>query len=150
MTTDCGMKRGERAKPPGTTTRRLSDRFPEDFRTWLRGPALLRMAHAVAQEQTVSDLRAVFSFSAKRFHHPWRMLAMLSYAYASGLWDSRAISEVAALDPNVAALCHGEAPAAETLRRFRDQNRLAVLRCLEQLIRRLWCHHFEQELNGLH
>src|ERR1051325_4412568 len=122
-------------KPPGTTTRRSPEGFPEDLRAWMKGPALLRMAHSVAQEHTVSSLRAVFSISATRFHHPWRMLALLTYAYASGIWQSRAIAEMAALDPNLAALCHGEAPSMEIIRRFRNHNRLAVLRCLEQLLR---------------
>ena len=136
-------------KPPGTTTRPAAEDFPEDLRAWMNGPALLRLAHSVAQEHTVTSLRAVFSVSATRFHHPWRMLALLTYAYASGIWQSRAITGMAALDPNLAALCHGEAPSMEIIRRFRNHNRLAVLRCLEQLLRRLWCHRFNQKATAL-
>ena len=144
MSINYGFEAGRRAASPGTTTLRASRRFPEDLRAWLKGPALLRLAHSVAQEHTVSSLRAVFSFSATRFHHPSRLLALLTYAYASGIWQSRAIAELAALDPNLTVLCHGEAPSMEMIRRFRNHNRHAVLRALEQLIRRLWCHRFEQ------
>ena len=137
-------------KLPETGTRRSPEGFPEDLRAWLKGPGLLRLAHSVAQEHTVSSLRAVFSFSATRFHHPWRLLALLGYAYGSGIWQSRAIAEMAALDPNLIALCHGDPPSAEIIRRFRNHNRLAVLRCLEQLLRRLWCHCFDQKVTALH
>ena len=126
------------------------ERFPEDLRAWLKGPALLRLAQSVAQEHTVSSLRAVFSFSATRFHHPWRLLALLGYAYGSGIWHCRAIAEMAALDPNLVVLCHGDPPSAEVLRRFRNHNRLVVLRCLEHLLRRLWCHRFDQKVTALH
>jgi hypothetical protein len=150
MRIDHGLEPAGRQKRAGTGSGHPSARFPEDLRAWLKGPALLRLAHSAAQEQTVSSLRAVFSLSAARFHHPWRMLALLTYAYASGIWQSRAIAELAALDPNLVVLCHGEAPSAEMIRRFRNHNRLAVLCCLEQLLRRLWCHRFDQKVTILH
>jgi hypothetical protein len=149
MSVDCGFETKRRVASPGTTTFRASNRFPKDLRAWLQGPALLRLAHSIAQEQTVSALHAVFSFSAARFHHPWRMLALLTYAYASGIWQSRAIAELAAIDPNLGALCHGEAPSVELIRRFRNHNRQVILRSLEQLIRRLWCHRFGQHVTAL-
>ena len=124
----------------------LRARFPEDLRTWLKGSALLRLANGVAQEHTAGALQPVFSMNARRFHHPWRMLTLLGYALASGIWHPRAIAEMASLDPSLVALFHGEAPSPEMIRRFRNQNRLPVLRCLEQILRRLWCHQHDQRV----
>jgi len=123
--------------------------FPQDLRVWLKGPALLRLASGIAQEHTVSALRPVFSLSATRFHHPWRMLGLLTYGYASGLWHSRAIAEIVALDSRLVELCHGHPPSAELIQRFRIHNRIPILRCLEQLLRTLWCHRRETGTDGL-
>ena len=117
---------------------------------WLKSPALLRLAHSVAQEHTASTLRPVFLLTARRFHHPWRMLTLLTYAFASGIWHSRAIAEIAALDLNLVTLCHGESPSAEIIRRFRNQNRVQIVKCLELLLRRLWCHQQGPRAGALH
>jgi hypothetical protein len=110
----------------------------------------MQLAHAVAQDQTVSALRPVFSRSATRFHHPWRMLALLTYAYASGIWQSRSLADIAALDPHLAELCHGEPPSEDVIRRFRNQNSASIRRCLEHLLRLLWCERHNARLADLH
>jgi len=125
-------------------------RLPEDLRLWLGGPALLRLALGIAQEHTVSALRPVFSLAASRFHHPWRMLALVTYAYASGIWQSRAVAEIAALDPGLLELCHGAAPSAALIRRFREHNSAPLCRCLEQVLRRVWCARHECRPASLH
>jgi hypothetical protein len=149
MSTYYGLEERRQPVSPGVASLRGSDRFPEDLRVWIKGPALVRLAHSVAQENTASALRAVFSFSANRFHHPWRLLALLTYAYASGIWHSRAIAELATLDPNLVALCHGEPPSMELIRRFRNHNRQAILRSLDQLICRIWFHRFDRRLTAV-
>jgi hypothetical protein len=126
---------------------RTGQRFPEDLRVWLNGSALKRMAQSIGQEHPPSTVRPVFSLSAARFHHPWRMLALLTYAYASGIWHSRAIAEIAALDPYLFELCHRQPPSAEIIRRFHHHNRIPILRCLEELLRRLWCQRDESGLS---
>jgi hypothetical protein len=123
----------------GITPTRQKHPFPEDLRLWLKGPALVRLAHVVAQEHTVSTLRPVFSLTASRFHHPWKMLALLTYAYSSGIWHSRAVTEISMLDPYLSELCAGEAPSPEMIRRFRAHNNFPLVRCLELSLRRIWC-----------
>ena len=139
MSTTCRSEAADRSE----AFPRREQRFPEDLRNWLKGRALLRLAQSVAQEHTVSALRPVFSLSAARFHHPWRMLAVLTYAYGSGIWHSQSIAQIAASDPCLFELCHGEPPSAGIIRRFRAQNRIPILRCLELLLRRLWCQHHD-------
>jgi len=119
-------------------------RFPEDLRLWVSNAALLRLAQGVAQEHAPATLHPVFSFTARRFHPPWQMLSLLSYSLASGIWHSRATAEIAALDPDLFALCHGEAPSAEVIRQFRGQNQTAIVQCLELLLRRVWLHRHGQ------
>lgn len=128
----------------------MPKRFPEDLRTWSSSTALLQMAQGVAQEHTATSLRPVFSFTARRFHHPWRMLALLTYGLGSGIWHSRALAEIAALDPELSALCHGETPSTEIIRQFREQNRKAIVHCLELLLRRVWLHRYGQRAMGAH
>jgi hypothetical protein len=124
--------------------------FPEDLRAWLTSPALVHLAHHFAQEHTLQALRPVFSFSATRFHHPWRMLALLAYAYASGIWSSRAIAEMAAIDPRLADLCHGEPPSENIIQRFRAQNVGPIRRCLEHLLRQIWCERHDTRPADMH
>lgn len=116
----------------------------------MKGPALVRLAHAVAQEHTVSTLRPVFSLAASRFHHPWRMLALVTYAYASGIWQARAVAEISQLDPYLFELCHGQPPSDDLIRRFRTHNRIPIVRCLELLLRRVWCQRHESRAAELH
>jgi len=124
----------------------MSVRFPNDLRAWMPATALLRLAQAIAQDNNVEALHPVFSQSAKRFQHPWRMLALLLYAYGSGIWDSRGVAEIAARDPLLIELCRGESPGAEMVRRFRNQNRAVVVRGLEEIVRRAWCHRHPPSL----
>jgi hypothetical protein len=149
VTKNCAVEPGFDSDSLNPAAASFVSRFPEDLRMWLKGPALLRLAQGAAQD-IHRTLRAVFSLSARRFHHPWRMLALLTYAFASGIWHSCAIAEVAALDPDLVALCHGEAPSADVIRRFRNQNRMPILSCLELLLRRLWCHRHDQRVTALH
>ena len=78
------------------------------------------------------------------------MLALLTYALASGIWHSRAIAEIAALDPDLFALCHGETPSAEVIRQFREQNRTVLVHCMELLLRRVWLHRHGYRTTALH
>lgn len=124
--------------------------FPEDLRAWVTSPSLVCLAHHFAQECALNSLRPIFSFSATRFHHPRRMLALLAYAYASGIWSSRAIAEMAAIDPRLADLCHGESPSEEVIQRFRAQNAGPLRRCIEHLLRQLWCERHDARPAELH
>lgn len=140
MSTTCGSESELQRKPAPPA---LASRFPEDIRAWVAGPALLLVAQRIAQEHTASALHPVFSLSAPRFHHPWRMLTLLIYCYASGIWHARATAEIAALDPSLIELCHGHPPSVEVIRRFRAHNGDSIVRCLERLLRRLWCQRNE-------
>lgn len=133
-----------------STVFRVSNPFPEDLRVWLNAPALLRVAQGIAQANSVETLRPVFSFRATRFHHPWRMLALHTYAYGSSLWDARAIAKAAACDADLRELCRNDAPSADMVRRFRNHNRTAVLRCVEELLRHAWCHRHDQRTTAAH
>lgn len=113
--------------------------FPDDLRAWLSARELLQLARAVAQDNSVDALHPVFALSARRFHHPWQMLALVLYAYGSGVWDSHDLAALTAQDPYLLELCRGEAPSGDMLRRFQNRNRAVVIVSLEKMLRRIWC-----------
>jgi hypothetical protein len=110
---------------------------PHDLRSWVDAATLARAARQSAQSSSAT-LHPVFSFDSKRLFHPWRMLALLGYAYATGVFSSRAIAELADCDEVYRDLCGPSRPTADLLRRFRNYNRFAVQRCVEKLILVAW------------
>ena len=133
------------------STRGLSRQspFPDDLGAWLPSRELLLLARSTAQDNSLDVLYPVFALSARRFHHPWRMLALVLYAYGSGVWDAHDLAALAARDPYLLELCRGEAPSGDMLRRFRNQNRAVVLASLEKLLRRVWCHRHAPHSSAL-
>lgn len=123
--------------------------LPDDLRAWLSPRALLQLAQSAAQENSGDNLRPVFAFSSRRFHHPGRMLTLVLYAYGSGVWDTRDLAALAAQDPYLLELCRGEAPSGDMLRRFRNQNRAVVMQSLEKMIRLVWCHRRGQRSSAV-
>ena len=78
------------------------------------------------------------------------MLAVQTYALGSGVCGAQAIVEEVGIDAGLRELCRGDTPSIEFLRRFRNHNRTAVLRCVEDLLRHAWCHHYGQREAAAH
>ena len=66
---------------------------------------------------------------------PRTLLALLAYCYARQIYCSADIEACLRRDPNFCQLCHGTFPDARTLRRFRRENREALLLCLKAALR---------------
>jgi hypothetical protein len=107
---------------------------------WLRHSALLRATQGLAQETDIGAVQPIFSPSARRFQHPWRMLTLVTYACAVGVTEDSAIAALAAVEPDLYELCRGDAPSASAVRRFRNQNRNVITGCLGKLLRHVWFH----------
>jgi hypothetical protein len=60
------------------------------------------------------------------------LLALLTYAYALGVYASSDIEAMMRADRNFRHLCAGEFPRWQLLRRFRRANADAIRGCLEQ------------------
>jgi hypothetical protein len=128
---------------------RAGSPFPKDLRISLRHSTLLRATQGIAQETDLEAVRPVFSVSASRFQHPWRMLTLMSYGCALGLSEDRALAALAEVEPDLRELCRGEAPSVGSIRRFRNQNRNVITGCVGKLLRHVWCHHHGMEKAAL-
>lgn len=128
----------------------LSVRFPADLRIWLRHSALLLAAQALAQETDPAALRPAAPVPGARFQHPWRMLALLTYACAAGLFADRAAAALAAVEPDLRNLFRDPLPGQSAVRRFRNQNESVLIACLGKLLRHAWCHHAGHHQTALH
>jgi hypothetical protein len=133
---------GTRERPGGS--------IPEDLREWISGHTLLQMAQRAAQEHTVSTLRPVFVLTPPQFHHPWRLLSLLTFAYGCGVLHSDDVFELAALSPQFFELLHGRTPNPEVISRFREQNMSPLTGCLESLLRKAWREQFGSGPGALH
>ena len=109
--------------------------IPDDLHDWVETPVLLALAQSAAQTQGAELLRPVFSLTSTRCYHPWRMLALLTYAYGRGLWSSEEIAQAAFWDDALRELCRGVPPSSDLIRRFREHNRADLQRCLDRIIR---------------
>ena len=79
------------------------------------------------------------------------MLLMLSYAYATGLFESEEIVRTCHSDRVLARLWQGEAnvPWARDVTEFRRRNRGTLIPCLKRLLRRVMEEHLGLEIGNL-
>lgn len=122
-------------EPIGSEPASHAHSIPDDLQSWVETPVLLAMAQSAAQTEDAEILRPVFSLTSDRFLHPWRMLALLTYAYGRGLWSSEEIARAAYWDDALRELCRGVPPSSVLIRRFREHNRAVLQRCLDRIIR---------------
>jgi len=66
---------------------------------------------------------------------PRTLLALLAYYYVRQIYCSADIEACLRRDSNFCQLCHGTFPDAHTFRRFRRENRNALLLCLTAALR---------------
>ena len=111
--------------------------IPWDLTEWFESAALRQwIAEAVdtlnwANPEVVSYLRAYPGYQPKM------LLCLLTYAYATGVYDSAEIVRRCERDAAFREICGSHAPAAaRTLSRFRRENRGLLKWCLVQLFKR--------------
>lgn len=68
-------------------------------------------------------------------YHPRTLLALLTYAYALGVYASSEVEAMMRADANFRRLCGGEFPHEHALKRFRRANADAIRNCLEQTLK---------------
>jgi hypothetical protein len=80
-------------------------------------------------------LQPVASADAGLAYQPKTLLALLTYAYALGIYASSDIENMMRIDVNFRELCGNEFPRWKVLRRFRRCNTDAVRSCLAQTLK---------------
>jgi hypothetical protein len=109
-----------------------TNRLAPDLTSWLAPETLANLALSVAQGIDDDDLHfALPSFDDEETLPPRLMLALLTYAYATGFYASRTIADQISVNPTLQYFCARKRPPAPVLRRFRRQHRETLARCLE-------------------
>jgi hypothetical protein len=80
-------------------------------------------------------LQPIASATAGVAYQPKTLLALLTYAYALGIYASSDVEAMMRGDANFRQLCAGEFPHWKVLRRFRRANFDAVRSCLEATLK---------------
>lgn len=90
--------------------------------------------HAV-ETLSYGRLQPVASPTAGVAYQPKTLLALLTYAYALGIYASSDVEAMMRADVNFRHLCAGEFPHWKVLRRFRRANSDAIRTCLEATLK---------------
>ena len=107
------------------------------------------LAHAIEAAAHEIDARLLTSVAPVDAGHalqPRTLLALLAFSYARQIYASEEIESFLGADRNFGLLCREQKPDARTLRRFRRENREALLVCLKAGLRFLAAQKVEQGL----
>jgi transposase len=108
--------------------------LPPDLREWV---ADNERAHLVLEATELCDLRAArckVRGSGSEQYPPTMMLALLIYAYATGLFSSRRIERATYDSVAVRYLCANHHPDHDTIGKFRRENEALFRSCFAQVI----------------
>ncbi len=108
--------------------------LPPDLREWV---AENELAHLIVEAVESCDLRGAglnVRGSGSEQYPPAMMLALLIYAYATGLFSSRRIERATYESVVVRYLCANHHPDHDTIARFRRENRELFRSCFAQVL----------------
>jgi transposase len=108
--------------------------LPPDLREWVADNEL---AHLVLEAVALCDLRGArlnVRGSGSEQYPPTMMLALLIYAYATGLFSSRRIERASYDSVTVRYLCANHHPDHDTIAKFRRQNEALFRSCFGQVL----------------
>jgi hypothetical protein len=97
--------------------------------------SLANAIEGAAREIDASRLTSVAPVDAGHALQPRTLLALLAFSYARQIYASDEIESFLRADRNFGLLCREQMPDARTLRRFRRENREALLVCLKAGLR---------------
>ena len=112
--------------------------LPPDLGAQIGRDTLARLAHQVAGVCTArraSEFPCDDPAAATRDNS---LLGLLIYCYASGVLPSRAISELAEMDPVASTFCGGAFPERDEIAAFRRDHRALIQECLKQVYEAAW------------
>jgi transposase len=108
--------------------------LPPDLREWVADNEL---AHLILEAVELCDLRAArcnVRGSGSEQYPPTMMLALLIYAYATGLFSSRRIERATYESVAVRYLCANHHPDHDTVAKFRRENEALFRSCFTQVL----------------
>ena len=108
--------------------------MPFDLTERVSKQDLARLIIRLARAEDPSGLHPAFSFEETRLYSPWMMLALVTYAFAVGIYGSEQIAGLAREEEELRRLCQDLFPNAEVVKCFRERNRLAIQDFLARVI----------------
>jgi transposase len=108
--------------------------LPPDLREWVANNEL---AHLILEAVELCDLRGAqvnVRGSGSEQYPPTMMLALLIYAYATGLFSSRRIERATYESVAVRYLCANHHPDHDTIAKFRRENEALFRSCFSQVL----------------
>jgi transposase len=131
---------GDRWKPmaddiqPEEQADRLS--LPWDLSEWVDKDLLVRWIADEIQTLDWANPELVEHLAAHPNYHPKMMLSVVTYGYATGVFESEEIVRACYGDPVFRSICLEAVPTAKTIARFRRDNRGLFKWSLAQVFRR--------------
>src|SRR5436309_4716615 len=108
--------------------------LPPDLREWVADNEL---AHLILEAVELCDLRGArlnVRGSGSEQYPPTMMLALLIYAYATGLFSSRRIERATYESVAVRYLCANHHPDHDTIAKFRRENEVLFRSCFREVL----------------
>jgi transposase len=100
----------------------------------IRPDPLTRSVQDAVRTIDENALRPVARRDAGLAYQPRILLALLTYCYAREIYGSEEVEGLLRRDVEFRRLCQNEFPGARIFRRFRRENRDALLRCLRMVL----------------
>jgi hypothetical protein len=113
-------------------------KWPDDLREWLGTVALLNLVLEAVQKVDWSFPPLQTLANQSREFRPQMLLTLLTYSYASGLYESEEIEARIYSDPTLRYLAARTFPDRRTLRRFRRRQRPLIKQCLIHVFKEAW------------
>ena len=115
--------------------------LPADLTGSVGKPALIKLCLDAVQGAGPTELaRARQHLPGAR---PEMFMTLLTYCYATGLYDSRDIASAIRSDSTLRYIGAGSRPDWQTLRRFRRNNRDLLRTALVHVFKQTWAFHLE-------
>lgn len=121
--------------------REARDLLPSNLGEWVEPPAMEAWIAEEVDKLDWSNPAVVKYLQNHPSYQPRRLLQLLTQAYATGVYSSETIARMAHANDRARTF---QSVTAETLRRFRRENRLLLKYCLVHLLRRAVQHHFAE------
>jgi transposase len=120
--------------PSDTRNRAL----PNDLSLYIGKKTLVKLILEAVEGVDMGGYRPGTMSSAGVVVQPAMMLALLTYCYATGVYESMDIELNIHRDQMTRYLCAKTYPGVDVLRSFRRDGRLKISQCLATVLRRVW------------
>ena len=128
----------------GTSEERFS--IPWDVSEWVEKNVLLEwvLEEIATLDWSTTELEKFLRDNPN--YHPRPLVTLLTYAYATGLFESEEISKLCHRDPFLLGICGSYRPSPRVLDRFRRDNRGLLKWALVQLLKRAFRARYKLQL----